>query len=442
MDQTYAQVHQDVLQTLEKGDAREALRKMRSALSHTASFTDAELKDAFDVMARILTALEERELSAAFKKAAKKPGDASVLFQLGFELVDRELFSMGAMVLTRLNQLKPGNEEYLCELVFALEGLGANHQARQVLLAPEASRLRDGFVCSYLLAFNALMCCDLEEPRQRLPRLLKERDPEYAEMAESLAQMMHRVDAIKEASKLDAEDLRGWHYVVNGGVLLHLAPVGMEVMRGRYAFTQDSDARCLEGIKRLGSVLDTMQLKPPAVFAPQDRPSRILARATSQLLGLPMKDLPDVGTLEPGLLVAYDLSLLDDKQLDGLMWHRPGQLLWVQAAEWTDEPAFCADFTTYLYQTNRTPWEEHMVVDATTRAASTRPERSEPEEQLANAIINASLSADALHDLEQVKRLCQAISTLRDDSGAGAFQRKGHRRRQRTDSPVKSARFA
>jgi hypothetical protein len=42
-------------------------------------------------------------------------------------------------------------------------------------------------------------------------------------------------------TSLDRQDLRGWHYVLTGGVLGSLSPYGFDVgMTGRWAYVSDS----------------------------------------------------------------------------------------------------------------------------------------------------------------------------------------------------------
>jgi hypothetical protein len=147
-------------------------------------------------------------------------------------------------------------------------------------------------------------------------------------------------------------------------LLLHLSPHGLDQMNGRYAFVQDGDAVCLEGIRRAGSDA-RWGVKPPRVFLLPDRDSAILGHATARVLGVPAEPWPSEGIASPGLIVAYDLDDVDPELCAKVSPHAPGQVLWCHAASWTTEPPFAADLTTYLYQINTSPWGPQMPSRAT-----------------------------------------------------------------------------
>jgi hypothetical protein len=261
-------------------------------------------------------------------------------------------------------------------------------------------------------------------------------------MQAALAGMLERAGALQGVAPLDARDLRGWHFVVTGGLLLHISPFGLdEGMNGRYAYTQDSEARCLEGIRRAGAALSAWKLSPPRVFVLPDRASAALARAAAAVLGLPEAPWPEGGTPEPGLIVAYDLRRLDGEVLQSLKDHRPGQILFAHAACWTEEPPFVADLTTYLYQMNAAPWDARLGFDPEKQAAIEVPADESSVETLAERIANASLEEGALADLAALAAFAEAAAHAGGDAALGAMLTGGARRRQREGSPVKSSRF-
>jgi hypothetical protein len=56
--------------------------------------------------------------------------------------------------------------------------------------------------------------------------------------------MLARAGVAGAASPLDRRDLRGWHYVLTGGVMASLSPHGFEVMTGRWAYLSDTMDGC------------------------------------------------------------------------------------------------------------------------------------------------------------------------------------------------------
>jgi hypothetical protein len=57
--------------------------------------------------------------------------------------------------------------------------------------------------------------------------------------------MLARAGIAHAVTSLDRQDLRGWHYVLTGGILASLSPYGFDDgMTGRWAYLSDSVSRC------------------------------------------------------------------------------------------------------------------------------------------------------------------------------------------------------
>lgn len=447
MVQSYEAVRREALDALAAGEPQRAFSQIRRFLEYPGELdSDARWADALDVFARIAAVIAGDALAGHARAAAARPDSVEAVYSLGYELVEQALHGFAATVLARARALDPEDAGILFELVAALEGCGANQEACRFLR--EAGPLVDqSFLARYLLSYNALMTGDLEEPRRLLPglsALLSREGPEEgrAHMHAALAGMLARADALRGAAPLDAQDLRGWHFVITGGLLLHVSPYGFdEGMNGRYAYTQDSEARCLEGIRRLEAALSAWKLAPPRVFVLPHRESAALAHAAAAVLGLPAAPWPEGGTADPGLIITYDLSRLDGAILESLGDHRPGQILFAHAASWTEEPPFAADLTTYLYQINAAPWDARLGFDPEKQAPVEVPADESSVETLAERIANASLEEGSLADIEGLAALAEAAARAGGDAAPGAMLTGGARRRQRAGSPVKSSRF-
>src|SRR5215813_747268 len=406
---------------------------------------EGQWKDAFRLLARIATALSGKRLAEISGRAAAGLDDPQTLYELGYALIENKLYGFAATVLSRADAKSPKQERIVTELVYALEHLWNNVEACRRLRA--SGLVESSQVCRYLLAFHSVKSGDLAEARRLLPLLSAETADQLA-MAKRIEGMLARADTVRGGTSLDARDLRGWHFVLNGAILLHLSPFGFdEGMQGRYAFLQDSPELCLEGIRRLSVALEAMDLHPPCVFVVAERESSILGHAVAKVLNLPTaawhhdadgKSAPE----EAGLIAVYDLSTLERPTLVSLSSHRPGQILFAHASCWTEDPPFAADLTTYLYQTNASPWGKRMRVDPQTRAVMHEEPRREPAEELASEIVSARLQSDALQpdDLDALRRLGHSASLLPEE-GPGATQAGGIRRTQWAGSPVKSSYF-
>ncbi len=444
---TYDDAISDARQKLAAGDARGAFGALRWPLSYPAADLreSARWGEAFQLFAQIAAELAGEELSKLARGAVEAPQDAQAHFDLGYELIEAGLPEIAATVLLRAHELEPDTLLVTTELAAALEASGLNHEAVR-LLKEAGPVVHESFVPRYSLAFNTLMTGNVREAQSLLPdaSLIEEDDP-HAEtfrfMRVNLSAMLDRARAIRGASTLDDRDLRGWHYVVNGSVLLTLSPYGFdEGMQGRYAYMQDSSSNCLAGIRSVEGVLKAWGRRPECIFALPERGSTALALAAGSALAIPVEPWPLDGTDQPGLLVAYDLERLAPEVLDTVAQHRPGQILWSHITTWTHRSPVAADLTTSLVQINVAPWDERTRFvpggEPTREPAST----ASPED-LARDIVGATVGEEELQGLPELIRFCVSVRALHGTGAPGAFQESGARRLFRTDSPVKSSRF-
>lgn len=315
----------------------------------------------------------DRELAERCAAASVAIGDDAALYELGYQLIEAGLPAIAATVLRRCLALVPGSEPVVTELVAALERDLRYRDARD-LLAAHPELCASSFLCRYLYACDAAMSGDLSITRAIAPTLIG-RDAGERFMADRIADIVARADRVAAAAPLDGTDLRGWHYVLTGGLLLHRSAHGFDDgMRGRYAWLQDSLARIRTGLDRLQTVLSRWSVAPPCLYAPPERDDEILAEAASRLLGIPRAPWPAVGVPAPGLVVIYDLARCAWHHVERLVDRRPGQLVYAHASPWTDDSGVAPDITTLLHQSLVAPWAERLVLadGPRTRAADDR----------------------------------------------------------------------
>ena len=432
-------------QALAAGDAMRAVGALRPVLDHRGLAPERlpgrDWAALAALLGRVATELGLDELAGDAWRVAAEPDAVAGLFNLGDELIEAELPGMAATVLERAVDGLPdpsgaiSDELVLSELAVALEDNGTHRRARELLEARPA-HLAGSFMLRYLLAFNSIMDGDLAATRS-LAAGLAPGDGEETAMAARIGRMLARADAVAGVCGLDRHDLRGWHFVLTAGLLLHLSPFGFdEGMRGRYAYTQDDEDRCLEGIRRVAAVLDAVGAVPARVLSLPERDSEALAWALGAELGRPVARCTDaVG--EPGLVVAYDLDAIDLELVGTLAEHKPGQVLWVHAARWTAHLPYAGDLTSYLYQMNVSPWAGGgMRVDPDGGGVSAVPPADGGPVELAAKVRAAELPAGALDDLPELLALARVAAS------AGALGLgEGARERQWMGGPVPSSRF-
>jgi hypothetical protein len=429
-----------VEEALARGEPREAFGQLRGVLAHPGRFEGTEeLLEALGLLGRIAAALEDGPLAELL--AEPKGTDVAWLYQVGYDLIERDLPLCAATVLELAAGLAPGDAEVLTELSAAFERALCFAQARDALQrAPEL--VATEFMPRYLLGYNALMSGDVDGLREALDGLAElEREDYHPQLTGRLQRMLARSERLQAArplgdASLDRKDLRGWHHALTGGVLTHLSPWGFdEGMNGRYAFLQDSLANVRVGLERLALLCEEWGSAPERVYLLGERGADVLAHAAARRLELPLVAWGPEGRCEPGLIPAYDLSDLPGGTLDLLRTRRPGQLLWAHATCWTTDFPFAADVTTLLYQSNVAPWGERMRVDPETRAVETSESDERGPEALAEEVLAAEVEAedDPADDREVLRAFAQAAGPPPSEEGP--------RERMWAGSPVGSNRF-
>lgn len=370
-----------------------------------------------DLCARMATVWpSDDELLGVWKKMAKKPADRDLLTELGEGLLEREMPDEAATVLMRAWNTRRGDEDLMSATICALEAAQRHPDAFRILTEDAEKRLRETFTGRYLTAFNGLMCSNPEPARAFLPGLLKHPDTEHAEMAQELGGMLARFDAAKP------RDLRAWHLVVNGSLLLQTAPTD----DGRHSALEDSAAawrHTLELARRLAEALPTPVKNLWRLEEPR---SRVMANAAAALWGWPVTDLPSSGgSLRPGLILAHDLDALAEDTLDALQWHRPDQVLVAHAACFEEEPPFAADAVGHLYAYIRPAFSDAQLKD---------------EAACVKAVVDARVDAALVErEFAAASALLRDTVALAPPGAPAVVMRAGERRRQRVDSPVPRA---
>ncbi len=417
------------------GDDGAAFVRLRDGLGWPAgkAIGDAALPRWLAAVAELAHRRGAGALAQLAADVVRDPDSPDRLYDLGYALIDAGAPDLAASVLWRCLALVGDSEEVVCELASALESALAYPDAFAILGDHAALRARS-FLCRYLYAFNAAMSGRLDVVRAALPDLRPDGD-EAQGMATAIAEVVARADRVAGACPLDARDLRGWHYVLNGGLLAHQSPYGFdEPMRGRYAWLADSLPRIAFGLDRLAALVRDRDL--PCVYAPPGRSHEIVARAAAHKLALPLAPWPAVGVPAPGLVVLYDLADLAPADVERLTPRRPEQVVFAHASPWTHDSPIAPDVTTLLYQSLVPPWGESTLIDPETREVRTAA-ADERSAELVAAELAASAGLDEAELAADEPARWAALVAHAWPPPAG-----GRRSRLRAGGPVASSRFA
>jgi hypothetical protein len=380
-----------------QGEDQAAFTRLRTSFGwpHGKAIPGNELPRWLGLLADLAARRGADPLAEITADVVRDPDNPDQLYDLGYALIDAGAPAVAATVLWRCLALVGDSEEVVCELVSALESALAYPDAFAVLNEHAALRARS-FLCRYLYAFNAAMSGHLDVTRETLPQLAPE-TPEEQTMFGTIEGFVTRAARLAGISPLDARDLRGWHYVLTGGLLLHQSPYGFdEPMHGRYAWLGDSHARIATGIERLAKLAQGHTLE--CVYAPPGRSHEIIACAIATKLALPVVPWPAVGVPAPGLVALYDLAELAPTDISRLQQRRENQIVFAHASPWTEDSPIAPDVTTLLYQTIVAPWGETIVVDPQTNEVQAAPPDERTPQEIADLIL-ASPGLDA-GDLE------------------------------------------
>ena len=413
------------------GQPQEAFQLLLPVLNYPGALDSLEKFVAgLEAFGLVCYHLGAHDLGRTLEFLCREPDHPEALFELGYRCYEQRLFGVGATFLAHGHHFHPEEVSLLTELVSCLEGMGLYGEAYRYLKQAAI----DKPVCHYLLGFQALMSGKLEEAEAVLPMLQDVDNEEVAQMRDSLAATLSRAKALSPDL-----DVRGWHLALNGCLLLHVSPYGFdEGMNGRYAFVADSEALCKEGLELLKVALDSLEIEVPRIYRLPERSSQILATAAARFFSAQLVDWPGD---EPGLIVAYDLDLLESDTVQSLYEDRPGRILWSHASNWVEPYPWAPDITTFLYQANTTPWQAgRMQVDSEAEEITRCEEDKRPVEELAGRILASEASLESFGGAENLRALCE--KSIPNDVLPGWMGGRVGRFHQRKGSPIPSNQFA
>ncbi len=439
---SYEEIKATTLAALAKDEKDIAFQTLRSALQYGCAAMTGDtdtFADAMTVFMRVSQQFGNDEFASKVQNVAQQPEDVQSLYDLGYVLYEESLFGVAASVLSRADQLAPGQPGIVSELVCALESAGLNREAVRILRA-YSNLTSEQYLFCYLLAFNSLMAGDLASARVASESLTGlETEDAHPFMTARIRALLNRAKKIEAISPLDDHDLRGWHYVISGSILTTLSPHGYpEPMNGRYAYLQDTMESCKQGLMNLQQIISAKGLQPECIFALPGRDSGILAIAASKFLGLPVQPWPKAGSDRPSIIIAYDLGEVDINP-EAIAQHLPGQLLYSHAVQWTFALPIAPDVTTLLHQMLIAPWGSRTGFDAESNQITTTEADARDATTIAEEIVATSLEEPEVTSADETP----PALTTEFLNAIGEFPSSASAREQIwTCSPVGSRKFS
>src|SRR5262249_36176795 len=146
----FVEVLSKIEDALGAGDARSAFATLRPWIAYPGRVAPGDWARAMEVFARIARAIAGDGL-AELASAAGHLEDVQALYDLGYELIEQELYDIAANVLARAVERRRDLPGLLSELVAALERDGQHAEACK-WLRKAMPLLEKEYVLRYLLA--------------------------------------------------------------------------------------------------------------------------------------------------------------------------------------------------------------------------------------------------------------------------------------------------
>ncbi len=247
--------------------------------------------------------------------------------------------------------------------------------------------------------------------------------------------MLLRHKVLQPICDLDPKDLRGWHAVLHGGLLLHLSDTEqMPSMNGRYAWLHENFEQCSQRIQSLCNLLSTLSLSPPQILHLEDHSSEILGRVMGALLEIPVHPLC-TSPQAPGLVVGYCSTQLSLKEQGWLATHTPQQTLWYHNTSSTSPPLYTSEITSYMTQHLRAPWEGALIIEHNTGDIWEHPPTTTSTSAVVEQLLRTSLEINQPVE-EDVLPIAYVLDSLGTPHGAGWHRGQQQRRQAWPISPV------
>lgn len=387
-------------------------------------------------IADLLIDAGDAEGAGLARTVAEAPADPDAAFDLGYRLMHHGLAHVAEAFLAVAAAARPDAVPVWLEYLAALDRIGRHDRALAVTDA-NPGLLAASPAVRYLRAFHALMTGRLISVRDAIPTLDDPVDDVVIAGRARLESVLARAEAVAGRTELGAEDLRGWHMVLNGGLLLSLSADEPEVMHGRYAMVAPTFGVIGTTLATAVAVLRRLDRLPARVLAAPDRSSHIVAHALAALADLEVGALSDDG---PGLLVVWDPDTLDPAQVPALQRLRPQRPLLTCGVRWTEAPPFAPDLVGWLHQILLAPWDGGLRQDPSTGEIATGPRDDRDPEAIGAEIAAAATEPDDA-TLTRLVALTRACADLPDDARPGLLRSSGLRPILWEGAPVTSARF-
>lgn len=431
---------QEIEGLFDQNKINEAYQELKKIIDYPNIFeTQADMVSAIRLAAMIGGKFGDKEIFEKTLDWLNEP-TAQKLFDIAIHIKNQEWYALSASIFAKFFEIRPDSTIILQELIESLMSMNAYESAVKILKENE-KLIENNALLTYFFAFNAIYCGDISLGKKHLEKLINIEKPEVdTEMLiRRLKLYIERYDAVSDFEKITSENLRAWHYVLNNSILTHYSPYGWEDMHGRYAAFRDNINQIKMGLERIQETLKAMNLVPKTILYPKDFKSEVLAKSLSKLTNIPVEEFTEENKDEEGLVVTYDLNKIENEDFSRCVTLSKNQYLWSHAFKWTNAGDYNADFVTFLYQLNISPWEIGLKYNNDNTPDNT-PDLPEDIDKSIQAILDANISDVEALKQDTYKEFANNLSEKRKDK---VFESEFENTRSKIfgSGPVHSNRF-
>ena len=379
----------------------------------------------FNLLSTASIKLKALDLGEALKQVATHPANPEILFTGANLLLQREFYELAAILFKRADEHTTHDEAIVSRLVMALEAMGRNSEACDVLYG-HAELVAGRFLPNYLLVYNSILAGNLESARENIEDLRSENE-EQQFMVSTVQRMLNRAALFMDSVPFN---MSCWNFVINKSTILLENPLLPEAMQGRFGHLHDTYAACRAGLLAFAAHLKKRNIIPGKIASFEDHGSKSLAIAAKEMFGAEL--LPPDQARQANIIICYDLSRLADEKIMAILLQNPGIILYSHAMHWAQDFALAPDYNGVLYQVIEPPWVGRPVLGESGDVI--REDTVElSAEQVAEKIIQAG-ETDAV--------LSPSVGLVEECRGKDiSLNQQGSRERFHQGSPVKSARL-
>jgi len=395
----------------------------------------------YELMITCLEDLGEEEEAELFDNVLKNFKNANEFYSLGYYFASNGSYRLAVPFLQRANKLSPQDNDIALELASALTANFRPKEAQEVLQQLED----DG---EFWVAYEYLWCSLLLNKRKGIKEFISYAKKKFSEAIvqnedelddyytaiNKLQECYNRLSILDSLKHRPQNPIQQWQFVQYGGAILDYYE-DITVAGGRYVAMKGQYSSVNLILKKLTTMLDSLDRKPHIIIALDDIESIVLSKALAKMLNIQYEviNIENIKLPDSLLVVscANELCAYDEYDFKAV---EDNQTLFAFYVNWLSDCCAAPDVAGLMAQNYFFPWEkEGLDFDSDDEEEIMMSE--EELDEIVDRIMSENVEVG-----EEFKEILSFYLEIKEHLKGG--KQAGHRRlRFGTDSPVKGAYF-